>query len=198
MMMPMDIANEFAEERGEVGIETNYDGHKYPPRKDWHWVDGHSCEVECGELLWGLVRYLKPEIIVETGTYRGFAASCMALACRENARGHVWTIDYNEGQAQRACEHITKVGLQTWCSVVVGSALSDELTNLLPGPIDLCLIDAGDRIAELEKHEKLMSPTGVLLMHDALKIKGAYEYSKTRGMGFLWGLRGLSMLLPKE
>ena len=42
---------------------------------------GIECEV--GELLYGLVRALKPKHILETGTYHGLSSTYMALGLKE-------------------------------------------------------------------------------------------------------------------
>lgn len=59
----------------------------------WTEIDSATAEVEMGDLLWGLVRMLKPEIAVETGTYRGTTARQIAQALWANGCGHLWTCD---------------------------------------------------------------------------------------------------------
>lgn len=44
-------------------------------------------------ILYGLIRSMKPEIVVEVGTYRGFSGSWMAQALKENGTGHLYCID---------------------------------------------------------------------------------------------------------
>jgi Methyltransferase domain len=61
--------------------------------KSWSIDDGASAELEMGEFLHGLVRMLKPDLVVETGTYRGMTAYTMALACQFNGLGRVVTCD---------------------------------------------------------------------------------------------------------
>ena len=50
------------------------------------WPGGSVWEEE-GRLLYGLVRALKPEVIVEIGSLVGCSTSHLALACRRNGRG---------------------------------------------------------------------------------------------------------------
>ena len=49
-------------------------------------------------ILYALIRSLKPEICVEVGTYRGYAACYMGQALKENAKGRLYCIDdFSEG-----------------------------------------------------------------------------------------------------
>ena len=50
-------------------------------------------EVEVAELLYSLVRSIKPNRIVETGTHLGISSLYMALAARENNKGKVITYE---------------------------------------------------------------------------------------------------------
>src|SRR3990172_6215017 len=53
----------------------------------WTEFDGTSSELEMSELLYGLVRMLKPKLLVETGTYKGFTTAWLADAIKENNYG---------------------------------------------------------------------------------------------------------------
>ena len=55
---------------------------------------GTSYAVD-GHLLYALVRYCKPERILEIGTDHGGSAKHMAAACQRNGKGHVTTVDNN-------------------------------------------------------------------------------------------------------
>ena|SRR3990167_1308753 len=46
-----------------------------------------------GRILYALTRVLKPERILEIGTYQGGSAAHLAAACKENGSGHVTTVD---------------------------------------------------------------------------------------------------------
>src|SRR3990167_5457711 len=45
-----------------------------------------------GRILYALTRVLKPERILEIGTYQGGSAAHLAAACKENGSGHVTTV----------------------------------------------------------------------------------------------------------
>jgi hypothetical protein len=51
------------------------------------WQYGHP------KVLYGLIRSLKPDVVVEVGTYRGYGACYMAQAIKDNGRGRLFCID---------------------------------------------------------------------------------------------------------
>ncbi len=57
-----------------------------------NWPGGSVWEDE-GRLLYGLVRALKPERIVEVGSLVGCSTSHLALACKQNGSGTVYAVD---------------------------------------------------------------------------------------------------------
>lgn len=59
----------------------------------WECPDETASENELGDLLYGLVRMLKPKLVVETGTYKGHATISLAHACFTNGFGRVITCD---------------------------------------------------------------------------------------------------------
>jgi hypothetical protein len=63
----------------------------------WTEIDPVSAELEMSDLLFGLVRMLKPEVVVETGTYRAHTARVLGRAVRWNGFGHVYTCDIEMG-----------------------------------------------------------------------------------------------------
>ena len=60
-----------------------------------------AIEIETGELLYGLVRAIKPANAVETGTFEGFSTINIAQALKDNRKGFLWTIDYKDYGAQK-------------------------------------------------------------------------------------------------
>lgn len=164
-------------------------------KKTWSAVEGYSCELEFGDFLWGLVRYLKPDVIVETGTYRGFTASCMAIAVRENNNGHIWTIDNDVFILAEASSKFEMLDLSSFITIIHADSLSDDLVKLLSNnEIDLLLIDGGDRKAEYEKYSKFVSKTGLCLWHDALKFDSLYDAVKSYGGKIIYAGRGVGII----
>ena len=61
-------------------------------------------------ILHAMIRSLQPEIVVEVGTYRGYAACYMAQALKENGKGRLycidnWSLDDHESRYGPARQH---------------------------------------------------------------------------------------------
>jgi hypothetical protein len=64
----------------------------------------HGIEVETGEFLYGLVRVMKPQLILESGTGYGGSTRYLAQALEANDRGWLVTYESNEeyfGKAEK-------------------------------------------------------------------------------------------------
>lgn len=91
-------------------------------------LDGHSADEETLMLLYGLVRYLKPALIVEAGTYKGHAALTMGLALRDGGiDGAVWTADVKD---YGAVQGVLQNDLQDYVQCYLG-----DFTAMLNGPL---------------------------------------------------------------
>ncbi len=64
-----------------------------PHPEFWHAHDGMATEVEVLELVAAFVRALQPELVVETGTHRGFGAEAIGRALAMNGHGHLYTLE---------------------------------------------------------------------------------------------------------
>lgn len=60
---------------------------------EWEIIDETASEVELHGLLYALVKMLKPNLVVETGCYRGDATAALGRAVCENQKGRVITCD---------------------------------------------------------------------------------------------------------
>jgi predicted O-methyltransferase YrrM len=69
----------------------------------WHSHDATSTEIEVMDLLWGFVRALQPEAVLETGTWHGYTSRRIAEALRQNGHGHLFTLE-NHGKVARAAQ----------------------------------------------------------------------------------------------
>jgi len=69
-------------------------------------------EAEVGEFMYGLIRVLKPDRVLETGTHIGVGASYMGLALQDNDKGVLDTIEFLPELHKQAVERIKKMGLE--------------------------------------------------------------------------------------
>ncbi len=126
----------------------------------WAAPDDWATETDVSRFVGDLVRVLKPDYCVETGSYQGHTSQQIGLALREQGRGYLVSLERN---ADRAAEARTRcAGLPV--SVVAGMSL-DYATET---PIDFifCDSDFPIRIKELVHFQKWASPRCVIALHD--------------------------------
>jgi len=120
---------------------------EYCPHPEyWHTDDCETTEVEVVELVAALVRAIQPELVVETGTYKGDTARAIGKALKKNGHGRLVTFEVEEGLyrvSQKKCRGLP-VELRHQ------SSLDWEPT----GKIDFCWLDSGldTRIPEFNKY----------------------------------------------
>lgn len=109
-----------------------------------------SWNYDSPRLLHGFIRCMKPQHIVDCGTYRGLSAAWMAKACQENNMGRVHCLDnwsllehahLLEGKTpkQHAEENLTHLGVRDWVEFHDGD--TKDLI-IWPEKVDFIYIDA--------------------------------------------------------
>ena len=136
-----------------------------PNPERWQMLDPQSAEVEVLDLLESLIRVVKPELIVETGTFIGHSAIRMARALRENGIGRIITIEYDPVVYAKAKQQIDASGVARWIECRNASSLD----TTIHGAIDLFYSDSDINIREQEVRRFLpqIKPRGLVLIHDA-------------------------------
>ena len=155
-----------------------------PREGRWEVHDGTASEIEMTDFLYGLVRMLKPKLIVETGTYRGHAAMSMAEACLENSFGKVVSCDIEN--------HNVFNPLPDLCDLRISSSLD------LPELRTADLVYSDSLVPLRPKEYELVKPGCVFVVHDTnnaddwtTKLKdwvhanGGLTFSAGRGFGIL-------------
>lgn len=75
----------------------------------WTIIDETAAELEMQELLFSLVKMLRPELVVETGCYIGLTTRSLGLACFQAHKGRVVSCDTNleyVERAQKVCQDL--------------------------------------------------------------------------------------------
>lgn len=160
------------------------------------------------ELLASFIKCMKPEIIVESGTYLGHGAIHMGRACKQIRHGHVYTADPVElGQGRL----VTANRLEEWVTFHRGGF--EGMIETIP-EVDLAYIDgsgpghdASLRIQHFNLVKTKLRPGGIIFVDDtkadfAPWTDGEGGASRDRlrevmDINFEW-LRGLSLYVGGE
>jgi predicted O-methyltransferase YrrM len=153
--------------------DTLLGGEEGNPMGTSYAVDGH--------LLYALVRYCKPERILEIGTDHGGSAKHMAAACARNKKGYVTTIDNNPESG----DGLT-VDDQPWITQIINDAALWVPSYEGP-PFDFIFEDGAH--TEFLCHviyanlDRLLRVGGFILSHDVNQHVGHYILNGIRRGG---------------
>jgi predicted O-methyltransferase YrrM len=119
-----------------------------------------------GRLLSMISHMIKPQLVIEIGTYTGYSALCLAEGLAEG--GKVITIDINEELKSFAESFFRKAGMQERIQMLTGNAR--DIIPTLPEGIDLAFIDADKKSYRLYYDALLpkMRKGGFLLVDNVL------------------------------
>ncbi len=135
-----------------------------PHPERWHMYDSMSAEVEVLDFLKALVLTLKPEVVVETGTFSGLSTLRIAEGLRANGVGKIITCEYDADVYAAAVKRFAASGLEEWIEARNESSLEMQVD----GQIDFLFVDSETSIREQEVRRFLpqVNPCGVIVMHD--------------------------------
>jgi predicted O-methyltransferase YrrM len=136
-----------------------------PHPERWQMLDSMTAEVEVMDFLKSLVITVKPELIVETGTFMGLSAIKMAEGLKANGFGKIVTCEFDPVVFAKAKQRIGASGLAEWIECRNESSLEARVE----GMIDIFFSDSHIPIREQEIRRFLpqISPHGLVLAHDA-------------------------------
>jgi predicted O-methyltransferase YrrM len=139
-----------------------------PHPERWHMYDSMTAEVEVLDFLKTIVTTIKPELIVETGTFSGLSTLRIAEALKANGFGRVITCEHDAKVFAAAKQRFDSSGLAQWIEARNESSLEMKID----GRIDLLFCDSDTPIREQEVRRFLpqMNPNGLILMHDASSL----------------------------
>jgi predicted O-methyltransferase YrrM len=149
-----------------------------PNPSRWHMYDSMTAEAEVLEFLRTLVTTIKPNLIVETGSFLGVSTVWMAEGLRENGEGRIVSCELDPVVFAKAQERIVASGLGEWIDLQNVSSFDLKVT----GQIDLFFSDSDLDVRENEVRQYLpmISPNGLILMHDASSHAGTVRDAALR------------------
>ena len=136
-----------------------------PHPERWHMYDSMTAEAEVLEFLRTLVTTVKPELVVETGSFLGVSTLWMAEGMRANGFGKIVSCEFDPVVFAKAQEKVAGSGLAEYIELRNESSL--EMT--VEGTIDILFSDSDMPIREAEVRRYLpqVRSTGLVLLHDA-------------------------------
>jgi predicted O-methyltransferase YrrM len=150
---------------------------------------------DSAELLYGLVRSLKPEVCVEIGSALGKSASYIGLGLKENGHGMLYAIDphkptnWNDVDAVDSLKeferNISAAGVREYVSVI--RSYSDAAARDWKLPIDLIFIDGDHSYEGVKRDWELflphIRPSGIVIFHDTMWDLPPYAGTVRSDMG---------------
>ncbi len=153
-------------ERGDI-LQQEYSRAtpECPHPERWKMYDAMAAEVEVLDFLKALVTTIKPELVVETGTFLGSSTLRIAEGLKENGFGRVITCEADPKVYEEARKRFLASGLAEWIELRNESSLEMKIQ----GRIDLLYCDSDLPLREQEVRRFLpqVNPDGLILMHDA-------------------------------
>ena len=136
-----------------------------PHPERWHMYDSMTAEAEVLEFLRTMVTTLKPELIVETGSFLGVSTLWMAEGMRSNGFGKIISCEFDPLVFEKAKEKIAASGLAEFIELRNESSLEMKVE----GTIDILFSDSDMpiRATEVKRYLPQIRSTGLILMHDA-------------------------------
>ena len=123
-----------------------------------------SVEAEVGEFLYGLVRMIKPQAVLETGLYKGWSGAYIAEALKENEFGHLDTIEIESQHINSSQGLFGQLGLDSWVTIYDISSL--EFTPKKVYNLFFLDTEPQIRFSELNRFWDYLRPGGYILIHD--------------------------------
>ena len=132
----------------------------------WRAHDAMATEVEVLVLVGAFVRALQPEVVVETGTHRGFGAEAIGQALALNGHGHLFTLEIDADLHAEASERTA--GLPVTCLLMPAQTFTP------PAPIDFAFFDSDpdERADEYRRFRDHMHGRTVVGFHDTAPHHG--------------------------
>jgi predicted O-methyltransferase YrrM len=128
-----------------------------------------------GNLLYALVRAVRPDTVVEFGTSYGISTIYLAAALTDNGAGRVFSTELSATKIAAAQDNLIEAGVADPVTILPGDAL-ETLTDV-PGPIGLVLLDGWKDLClpVLRLLEDRLAP-GALVVADDISFASMADY----------------------
>jgi len=128
----------------------------------WHSRNSTATEIEVIELLVSLTRALQPELVLETGGYRGFTSYCIGRALQRNGHGRLISIENHV--------HLHRYARARCRDLPVDCIRASSLDYIPASGASFDMIffdtDFAYRLKEFDHFRPWMNPATILTWHD--------------------------------
>lgn len=143
--------------------------------------------AEAGQLLYALVRAIRPQTVVEFGTSFGISTIYLAAAVTDNGTGRVVTTELSDRKVKAARANLEQAGVDGVVTILAGDAL--QTLAELPGPVGLVLLDGWKDLylPVLRMLEPRLVPGAVVAADDSsfAAVAGYLEYVREPANGYV-------------
>ena len=118
-----------------------------------------TTEQEVLQLIYALVKVEKPDVLVETGTFAAAGTSAITTGIKDNGKGHLWTVEFDDDFKYDPAPEVTFVHADSkvWAR------------ESAPDNIDFAFLDCGapeHRIEVMRNIWPKVVAGGLVLCHD--------------------------------
>jgi len=154
--------------------------HSWERAELFHSFDAGSTEIEFLNLIHALIIATKPLRCLETGTFLGMGAICIAHALRENGTGHLTTLEKDPQLCDKARAALQQSGMSDLVSVICTDSLS--FIDNLDDPIDFAFIDSHPSIRHKELSKLINNGilNGLAVCHDTSRLRVKFPIFESR------------------
>jgi len=169
--------------RDSLRLSNEAEIHPHVPQESaesFQSIDTETTEIEYLDLLYGVVRAVKPKAILDTGAHKGYSAIAMGFATRDNSMsgcpsGQVTSVEKSLEYFGQAAEAVRHAGLSNYVKVRHGDTLTILRDEDGARRFDMVYFDSSRacRTAEfqylLEKGS--LVPRSILAFHDTSPLR---------------------------
>jgi len=165
----------------DITLRTHNEGEWNNNTSTYTAFNSGGIEDEVGEFLYGLIRMIKPDYVLETGTHLGVGASYMGFALKDNFKGVLETYEFIPEIFEQAKERIQKMGLDKY----VKCSLLDVANLPVQHNYQIILLDTEPqtRFAEFLKFYPYLDEGGYMFIHD---LGRELQQKEIPGQAFAW------------
>lgn len=132
-------------------------------------------EVEVSEFLYSIIRMLKPNLILETGTHKGISAAFMGQALKDNNKGKLITTEINQAFIDDAKALWNDIGINDY--IISHKEHSLKLNIDANIRFDILFLDSEPefRFDEFNRFWPNLIPAGLIIVHDLYRDIGHHK-----------------------